>query len=169
MMCLATKVLRWFGLGALLAGCRAAAVRPTTTSASDAVPQCYELRLEPWSPATPPLHIPPRVIRLDTALAYPESAQPDSLRSLEPTIPSLAQPNQPSDRLPFQWWDVVAPDTLQLTWSGGFEGTFITLAQRGDSLIGHAVAWTDYPVNPRPRAAVAGWRVPCSRLKLARD
>jgi hypothetical protein len=123
---------------------------------SDTWPRCYALRTGEWSP--PPgqqldvTHVPPPAIRLDTSRV--EGAIERVGRRLTPGIPELSLSGSiiPS-------WARVAPDSLELLWSSGYEGVFVMLREQGDSVRGSARAFTDY--GSQAFAPVTGRRVPC--------
>ncbi len=122
----------------------------------DAWPRCYALRTGDWTP--PPgqkldvTHAPPPVIQLDTQQV--EHSVEEKRHRLGPDIPALGQRGlAPS-------WTRLATDSLQLLWSSGYEGVFVTLAVRGDSISGSARAFTDY--GSQALAPVNGRRIPCS-------
>jgi hypothetical protein len=99
------------------------------------------------------MHAPPSVVRLDTlkALGTLDTVR----RQLSPNIPALSAGGRgisPS-------WGRVASDSLQLLWSSGYEGVFVTVAERGDSVSGTARAFTDY--GSEATAPVTGRRTPC--------
>ena len=121
----------------------------------DAWPRCYALRTGDWTP--PPgqkldvTHAPPPVVQLDTQQV--EHGVEQKRHRLGPHIPALGQRGlAPS-------WTHLAPDSLQLLWSSGYEGVFVTVAVRGDSISGSARTFTDY--GSRALAPVTGWRTPC--------
>jgi hypothetical protein len=121
-------------------------------------PACYELHVGAWSPAHgwPLISIaPPRVVQLDT-MPPPRVIDPDA-RRLTPDIPVSAARGWFSPV-----WRRLAPDSLELVWSGGFGGLFVFVAQHGDSLSGEARAWSDAPESGI--APVTGWRVSCDRM-----
>ena len=96
-------------------------------------------------------HSPPPVIQLDTQQV--EHGVEQNRHRLGPHIPALGQRGlAPS-------WTRLASDSLQLLWSSGYEGVFVTLAVRGDSITGSARAFTDY--GSRALAPVTGWRTAC--------
>jgi len=128
----------------------------------DAWPRCYALRTGDWTP--PPgqkldvTHAPPPVVQLDTQQV--EHGVEQKRYRLGPDIPALGQRGLvPS-------WARLAPDSLQLLWSSGYEGVFVTVAVREDSISGSARAFTDY--GSQALAPVNGWRIPCSQEPSSR-
>ena len=155
---------------AILVGCQRSAPISQASAAAGSLEAspCYELRLGTWTPATEPIHPPPRVIRLDS-LQFPRPVGSTVVtRRLEPDIPTIAAIlRRRGPGAGFQFWERYEADSLRLVWSTGFEGTFLLLRQSGDSLSGRAIAFVDYPHGPFPNAPVTGLRVPCMRLEQA--
>ena len=127
----------------------------TSGFSPDAWPRCYALRTGDWTPPSGQkldvAHAPPRVIQLDTQQV--EHGVEQKRHRLGPQIPAFGQRGlAPS-------WARLASDSLQLLWSSGYEGVFVTVAVRGDSVSGTARAFTDY--GSRALAPVTGWRTVC--------
>ena len=121
----------------------------------DAWPQCYALRTGDWTPPSGQkldvTHAPPLVVRLDTQQV--EHSVEQQRHRLGPDIPALGQRGlAPS-------WTRLGPDSLELLWSSGYEGVFVTVGIRGDSVSGSARTFTDY--GARALAPVTGWRTAC--------
>ncbi len=134
----------------------------TSGMRSDAWPRCYTLRTGDWTPPSGQkldvTHAPPLVVQLDT-LQVEHGVEQKRYR-LGPDIPALG----PRGLAPS--WARVAPDSLQLLWSSGYEGVFVTLAVRGDSVSGGARTFTDY--GSQALAPVNGWRIACSQEPSSR-
>ena len=149
---------------ALVGACRRGGSDPraVTTARPIQGPPCYELQLGSWTPLKEPIHVPPRVIRLDSGQLW----IPGLAGRPAPDIPSInAARARGGGRDVFQWWRRVEPDSLEILWSSGYEGTRLLLQVRGDSVSGRAVAFVHHGWKPPfPTAPVSGWRVPCPRL-----
>jgi hypothetical protein len=120
----------------------------------DAWPRCYALRTGDWAPPSGQkldvTHAPPPVVQLDTQQV---DHGVEKRNRLGPNIPALGQRGlAPS-------WTHLGPDTLQLLWSSGYEGVFVTVGVRGDSVSGSARTFTDY--GSETLARVTGWRTAC--------
>lgn len=132
-------------------------VAADSTMTADSWPRCYTLSTGEWSP--PPgqkvdvTHVPPPTIRLDTSRV--EGAIDRVRHRLTPAISALgvSGPIAPS-------WVRIAPDSLELLWSSGYEGVFVWLHERADSVSGRARAFTDY--GAEAFAPVAGKRIACA-------
>ena len=122
----------------------------------DAWPRCYALRTGDWTPASGQkldvTHAPPPVVQLDTHQV--EHGVDQTRHRLLPHISALSQPGSLTPS-----WIRLPPDSLQMLWSSGYEGVFVTLDVRGDSVSGSARAFTDY--GAQSLAPVTGWRTPC--------
>ena len=121
----------------------------------DAWPRCYALRTGDWTlpPGQKPdvTHAPPLVVQLDTQQV--EHGVEQKRHRLGPDIPTLGQRGlAPS-------WTRLGPDSLELLWSSGYEGVFVTVGVRGDSVSGSARTFTDY--GSRALAPVTGWLTTC--------
>ena len=146
-----------------LAGCSStASSRVPGQPAERAWPACYELRLGPWSRFRGfPRQVeiaPPPVIQLDTT--HRPGVSDVRRRQLMPDLfDSTARGWRPA------YWRTPSRDSVELVWGHGYGGLRVRLAQRGDSLIGEALAEIDSPAAGA--ATVTGWRVSCDRMKSA--
>jgi hypothetical protein len=96
-------------------------------------------------------HTPPPVVQLDTQ--FVDHGVELKRQRLGPNIPSLGQRGlAPS-------WTHLGPDSLELLWSSGYEGVFVTVGVHGDSVTGAARAFTDY--GSQALATVTGRRTAC--------
>lgn len=122
----------------------------------DAWPRCYELRIGDWTPPSGQkldvTHTPPPIVQLDTHRV--EHGVDQTRHRLAPDISALSQRGSLTPS-----WTRLAPDSLQLLWSSGYEGVFVTVAVRGDSVSGSARTFTDY--GSQALALVTGWRTVC--------
>lgn len=121
---------------------------------------CYRLLLGEWSHPSqsgmPSLHVPPEVVRFDTAEAsFPRTPSLRRYR-IYPSIPAIEASRRPWDPA----WMLRGADSLQVNWTTGFAGVQLDLHVRGDSLFGLATARYDV-AGLLPRASVVGWRVRC--------
>lgn len=154
--------LRPTRVGLLLAASLASAVAEAQDARFRNLPhRCYQLRLGEWSHAFssgwPEVHIPPEVIRFDTAeVTFPRSI-PDGFYKLRPNVAAISATRRPWDPS----WTRSASDSLRLLWTTGFSGVMLDLEMRDDSLFGMATARYDVVGPPLPRARVTGWRVSC--------
>jgi len=143
----------------LLVACTNSSPERAASSAgsSDAWPRCFELQVGAWTPRPGQqldvTHAPPAVVQLDTLEAV--GAGGPGRRRLSPNAPTLSRAGRgipPS-------WTRLASDSLELLWSSGYDGVFVTLAERGDSVSGRARAFTDY--GSEASARVTGRRSAC--------
>ncbi len=128
---------------------------PASGMSPDAWPRCYALRTGDWTPPSGQkldvTHAPPLVVQLDTQQV--EHGAELKRHRLGPDIPALGQRGlAPS-------WTRLGPDSLELLWSSGYEGVFVTVGVRGDSVTGSARTFTDY--GSQALAPVTGWRTAC--------
>ena len=128
----------------------------------DSWPRCYALRTGDWTPSSGQkldvTHAPPPVVRLDTQQVQHSVEQ--KRHRLAPQISALSQRGSLAPS-----WTRLTSDSLQLLWSSGYEGVFVTVAVRGDSVSGIARSFTDY--GSQAQALVTGWRTSCPQERAA--
>ena len=148
--------------GVLLSTSLAFAVAHAQETTFDAVTRgCYQLRLSEWSHPfqsdMPALHVPPEIVRFDTAeVSFPRTRSPVRYR-IHPNVPAIEASRRPWD----PGWMLSSLDSVRVNWTTGFAGVQLDLDVRGDSLFGLATARYDVAGLPIPRARVVGWRIAC--------
>ena len=148
--------------GVLLSTSLPLAASHAQESAFDTVTRgCYQLRLSEWShpfqSGMPSLHVPPEIVRFDTAeVSFPRTRSPVRYR-IHPNVPAIEASRRPWD----PGWMLSSPDSVRVNWTTGFAGVQLDLNVRGDSLLGLATARYDVAGLPIPRATVVGWRIQC--------
>jgi hypothetical protein len=158
---LAETVVRAVILILLLVGCTSPQPDSAASSTtSDSWPRCYALRTGAWTPPPgQPVHVthaPPQIVHLDTQQVGRDVERVARRRRLAPHIPALSRGGFLAPG-----WVRVAPDSLELMWSSGYEGLRVVLRERGDSVEGSARTFTDY--GAEALAPVTGWRIACPR------
>lgn len=123
-------------------------------------PGCYQVDVGPWSGSfpsgMPTGHQPPAVIRLDTTEISGRRTQSGNRRVI-PGIPDLER-----YRVVRPYWRTNAgDDTLTISWSSGFVGIRLVLAQSSSGFAGTAQAFHDVIGPVQPHAAVTLTRRSC--------
>jgi hypothetical protein len=141
-----------------LAGVSIPVPAQTRLEPPDSIPGCYELVLGRWSRplgVNGAYHQLPATVRLDTVAAS---------RGGWVLHPDIAYPSE--KRLQgFPRW-LATPDSIELSWSNGFQATTVRLrrARVGD-MVGLAEVWSDANEfgSDVPRAPVRARRTDCTR------
>src|SRR5215470_3609116 len=135
---------------------------PAVPLTPESVQGCYELSLAKWSPdlgedsvfATPPKRI--------NLLGEKGSNYFESKGYLLRPAPG----EQPSIHRS-AYWRLEGTDKLILVWTTGFSGVEVDLHRQGDTLVGVAEPFWDFPRRGRKSKAVAQ-RIPCETSRPSR-
>jgi hypothetical protein len=142
-------------------GCAAQQPAPVVAASPSRAPvaegRCYRVQMGPWAQTGQQKGlVPPTEFRLDTTASQSTFGQGSRAVSPDFVMSGVAGRRYPG------FWQARGADSVQITWTTGFEKGGYLLKVRGDSVEGVATTWSDLRTgHPDPTAPVTGSRVSC--------